>query len=136
MNKSEVHTPSPVIHPSSSSPVVKSSSTPLLPKLVSLLRHHHHHHHHNHLAEHHKYRVGNLVARLHFRRNSPPMSNVGPKFKCPSSNDLIEEIKQAQEENNDEYVRLRRPIKPVVMKRVHTWHNTFDLRPLDQCLEY
>jgi hypothetical protein len=110
------------------SPVQKLPSTPILPKLASLF-------HRYHLSEHHKYRVGNLKARLHHRRNSPPLTNTAPKFHCQVSNELIQELKQLEEQNND-YIRLQHSAKPVVMKRVHTWHNTFDLRPLDQCIEY
>jgi hypothetical protein len=108
-----------------SSPVNKSPSTPILPKLVSLF-------HRHHLSEHHKYRVGNLKARLHHRRNT------APKFQCQSSNELIKEIKQLEEQGYDQndYIPFQRSVKPVIMKRVHTWHNTFDLRPVDQCLEY
>jgi hypothetical protein len=113
------------------SPMKKSPSSPILPKLVSFF-------HLHHSSEHHKYRVGNLKARLHHRRHSPPLTNLTPKFHCQASNELIQEIKQLeqQEYDNDDYIHLQRPVKPVVMKRVHTWHNTFDLRPVDQCLEY
>jgi hypothetical protein len=113
------------------SPVKKSPSTPILPKLVSLF-------HRHYLSEHHKYRVGNLKARLHHRRHSPPLTNTAPKFQCQVSNELIQEIKQSEQQNYDDndYIRLQRSVKPEIMKRVHTWHNTFDLRSLDQCLEY
>ncbi|UJR29909.1 hypothetical protein I4U23_017457 [Adineta vaga] len=109
------------------SPVKKSPSTPILPKLVSLF-------HRHHLSEQHKYRVGNLKARLHHRRNSPPLMNTAPKFQCQISNELIEEIKKLEEEQliDQDYMSSSRPTKPVVMKRVHTWHNSFDLRPVDQ----
>ncbi len=109
----------------------KSPSTPILPKLVSLF-------HRHHLSEHHKYRVGNLKARLHHRRHSPPLTNTAPKFQCQVSNELIQEIKQSEEQayDDNDYIRLQRSVKPAIMKRVHTWHNSFDLRPLDQCLEY
>ena len=110
------------------SPVKKSPSTPILPKLVSLF-------HRHHFSEHHKYRVGNLKARLHHRRHSPPLTTTAPKFQCQDSNELIQQIKQQEYQPND-YTPFQHSIKPVVMKRVHTWHNTFDLRPLDQCLEY
>jgi hypothetical protein len=111
--------------------VKKSPSTPILPKLVSLF-------HRHHLSEHHKYRVGNLKARLHHRRHSPPLTNTAPKFQCQVSNELIQEIKQSEEQayDDNDYIRLQRSVKPAIMKRVHTWHNSFDLRPLDQCLEY
>ena len=111
------------------SPVKKSPSTPILPKLASLF-------HRHHLSEHHKHRVGNLKARLHHRRNSPPLTTNAPKFQCQVSNELIEQIKQSEQQNLDACPQSQRPVKPVIMKRVHTWHNTFDLRPLDQCLEY
>jgi hypothetical protein len=113
------------------SPMKNSPSTLILPKLASFF-------HRHHLSEHHKYRVGNLKARLHHRRNSPPLTNTAPKFQCQASNELIQEIQQLEEQrsNQNPYIQLQRSVKPVVMKRVHTWHNTFDLRPLDQCLEY
>jgi len=113
------------------SPMKKSPSTQILPKLASLF-------HRHHLSEHYKSRVGNLKARLHHRRNSPPLTNNTPKFQCQASNELIQEIQQSeqQEYHQTDCIRLQRSVKPVVMKRVHTWHNTFDLRPVDQCLEY
>lgn len=114
------------------SPVRKSPPTPLIPKLASLF-------HRHHLSEHHKYRVGNLKARLHHRRHSPPLTNTAPKFHCEVSNELIQEIQYLEIEEleqRNEFIQLQRSLKPVIMKRVHTWHNTFDLRPLDQCLEY
>jgi hypothetical protein len=113
------------------SPMKKSPSSPILPKLVSFF-------HLHHSSEHHKYRVGNLKARLHHRRHSPPLTNTAPKFRCQLSNELIQQIQQLEEErsNQNAYIQLQRSAKPVVMKRVHTWHNTCDLRPLDQCLEY
>jgi len=109
----------------------KSPTTTILPKLASLF-------HRHHLTEHHKYRVKNLKARLHHRRHSPPLTNTAPKFQCQASNELIQQIKQLEEQKYDEKdnIRSQRSVKPVVMKRVHTWHNTFDLRPVDQCLEY
>ena len=36
----------------------------------------------------------------------------------------------------DDDVHLPRSTKTVILKRVHTCHNSFDLRPLEQCLEY
>ena len=114
------------------SPVNKSSSITFLPKLASLF-------HRHHLSEHHKYRVGNLKTRLHHRKNSPPLKNTAPKFQCQVSNELIQEIKQSEKQQAHQrhtFNPFQRPVKPVVMKRVHTWHNTFDLRPVDQCLEY
>ncbi|CAF3321491.1 unnamed protein product [Rotaria socialis] len=114
------------------SPVTKSPPKPILPKLASLF-------HRNHSSEQHIYRVGNLKARLHHRRHSPPLTNTAPKFQCQDSNELIQEIKRSEDEqhqDNDHHISTQRPVKPVVMKRVHTWHNTFDLRPVDQCLEY
>jgi hypothetical protein len=125
-----------------SSPVTKSPSTPILPKLVSLF---HRHHHHSHQSEHYKYRVGNLKARLHHRKRSPPSSTLETKFQCQSSNELIRHLETEKISSivDDEekflemdHSRYQRSVKPVVMKRVHTWHNTFDLRPIDQCLEY
>lgn len=103
----------------------------MLPKLTSLF-------HRHHLSEQHKHRVGNLRARLHHRRNSPPLTSTAPKFQCQVSNELIEEIKQLEEQQyiDEDNMLYRRPAKPVVMKRVHTWHNSFDLRPVEQCLEY
>lgn len=113
------------------SPVNKSSSTLLLPKLTSFFQRHH-------LSEQHKDRVGNLKARLHHRRHSPPLTNNAPKFQCQVSNELIQEVKRSedQEHHNHDCAPFQRSVKPVVMKRVHTWHNSFDLRPIDQCLEY
>jgi hypothetical protein len=114
-----------------SSPVNRSPSTPIFPKLISLF-------HRHHLSEHHKYRVGNLKARLHHRRHSPPLTNTAPKFQCQVSNELIQQIQQSEEQQYDEnyYISHQHSVKPVVMKRIRTWHNAFDLRPLDQCLEY
>jgi len=109
----------------SSPPVKKSPSTPILPKLASLFTRHH-------SSEHRKYRIGNLKARLHHRRKSPQLNNNTPKFQCQVSTELIQEVEQLDSQE----IYSQRPIKPVIMKRVHTWHNTFDLRPLDQCLEY
>ena len=114
------------------SPVKKSPPTPFIPKLASLF-------HRHHLTEHHKHRVGNLKARLHHRRHSPPLTNTAPRFHCEVSNELIQQIQYLEAEDilqRNEYIQLQRSLKPVIMKRVHTWHNTFDLRPLDQCLEY
>ena len=117
------------------SPVKKSPSSPILPKLASFF---HRHPHPHHSSEHHKYRVKNLKARLHHRRNSPPLTNTAPKFHCQLSDELIQEVQQLEEErvNQKAIFEAQRSVKPVVMKRVHTWHNSFDLRPIDQCLEY
>ncbi|CAF0951034.1 unnamed protein product [Rotaria sordida] len=107
-------------------PVNKSPPKPILPKLASLF--------HRSSFEQHKYRVGNLKARLHHRRHSPPLTNNAPKFQCQDSNELIQEIKRSecQQHHDNDHMPCRRPVKPVIMKRVHTWHNTFDLRPVDQ----
>ena len=114
--------------------VSKSPSTPILPKLASLF------HRHHHVSEQYTYRVGNLKARLHHRKRSPALGNLPTKFQCQSSNELIDRIKHSEEhadnDETDHHLRSQRSVKPVVMKRVHTWHNTFDLRPVDQCLEY
>ena len=114
------------------SPVKKSPPTPLIPKLASFF-------HRHHLSEQHKYRVGNLKARLHHRRHSPPLNNPTPKFHCQMSDELIRAVQQLENERiaqQNDYIQLQPSLKPVIMKRVHTWHNSFDLRPLDQCLEY
>lgn len=113
------------------SPVTKSLPKPILPKLASFF-------HRNHISEQHKHRIGNLKARLHHRRHSPPLSSTAPKFQYQDSNELIQEIKLLQDQpcQDNDHLSYQRPVKPVVMKRVHTWHNTFDLRPIDQCLEY
>lgn len=126
-----------------SSPVNKSPATPILPKLASLFqRHHHHHHHSSQLSEQYKYRVGNLKARLHHRRTSPSSTST-TKFQCPSSNDLIHQITNDEDKTfsvdyliDSETIRQQRSTKPVIMKRVHTWHNSFNLTPIDQCVEY
>ena len=140
------------------SPVSKPAATALmLPRLASLFHRHHHqpqqqqqqqafyNGNSTHVSEQYKYRVGNLKARLHHRKTSPS-SKVSTKFQCESSNELIDQIKYFEEHeqqfylNNDlldiDYLRQQRLFKPVVMKRVHTWHNSFNLKPIDQCLEY
>ncbi|CAF3137556.1 unnamed protein product [Rotaria sp. Silwood2] len=111
-------------------PVNKSPPKQILPKLASLF--------HRPSFEQHKYRVGNLKARLHHRRHSPPLTNNALKFQCQDSNELIKAIKRSegQQYHDNDNIPCQRPVKPVIMKRVHTWHNAFDLRPIDQCLEY
>ncbi|CAF3521109.1 unnamed protein product [Rotaria sp. Silwood1] len=111
-------------------PVNKSPSKPILPKLASLF--------HRPSSEQHKYRVGNIKARLHHRRHSPPLTNNAPKFQCQDSNELIQEIKRSEDQQyyDNDHIPYQRPVKPVVMKRVHTWHNTFDLRPVDHLKDF
>lgn len=123
------------------SPVTKSLGTPILPKLASFFQRHHHSHP-PHLNEQYKYRVGNLKARLHHRRTSPSSSTT-TKFQCPASNDLIRQIENTKEKDlpanhliDFDTFHHQRSTKPVIMKRVHTWHNSFNLTPIDQCLEY
>ncbi|CAF4192758.1 unnamed protein product [Rotaria sp. Silwood2] len=107
-------------------PVNKSPPKQILPKLASLF--------HRPSFEQHKYRVGNLKARLHHRRHSPPLTNNALKFQCQDSNELIKAIKRSegQQYHDNDNIPCQRPVKPVIMKRVHTWHNAFDLRPIDQ----
>lgn len=129
------------------SPSTRSPSNQIIPKLVSLFHKNVNHSTGNqqHNCEQYKYRVGNIKARLHHRKLSPS-SQVSTKFQCQSSNELIDQIRSLAQQEDQFYsnenlldiesLRFQRANKPVVMKRVHTWHNSFDLRPIDQCLEY
>jgi hypothetical protein len=92
----------------------KSSSIPILSKITSLF----------HRNSNQSHGVQNFITR--FRHRS--------KLARSLSNELIQKIKESEEK--DDYTHLQRSFKPVVMKRVHTCYNTFQLRSLDQCLEY
>ena len=103
-------------------PYGRSFSTPLLSKLSSFF-----HRRSNPSSDRPTCGVHNLVTR--FR----PRIDHSWQHPCQTS---TESNKEQLPSRVDDYVHLPRSTKPVILKRVHTYHNSFDLRPLEQCLEY